>query len=122
MLTSKMLSQNERLLKCEVEDSAHVKIGDSGDHVKRIQQALLRIDNARIDDGELLTSMYGNTTATAVLNYKKKRNIVNYAYQAQPDNIVGKMTIKRLDEDILPFESTVSDQYNAVVLRPSIDK
>ena len=36
----------------------------------------------------------------AVFNFKKKRGIINRAYQTAPDNIVGKMTIRSLDEEI----------------------
>ena len=55
-----------------------------------------------------LTTAIGVTTrkcancpaAAAVLAYKKKRNIINWSYQQQADNIVGKMTIAALDAEI----------------------
>jgi hypothetical protein len=40
-----------------------------------------------------------------VLSYKKKRSIINPAYQTQADNIVGKMTIASLDKEILQREN-----------------
>jgi hypothetical protein len=43
---------------------------------------------------------YGPGTATAVLAYKTARGIINPAFQAQPDNIVGKMTIRRMDDEL----------------------
>jgi len=52
---------------------------------------------------------YGKSTATAVLNFKTKRGIINHAYQTAPDNIVGKMTIRSLDESLL-------DRYHRVLL------
>ncbi len=49
-----------------------------------------------------------NTTAgrrrSAVLAYKKARNIINAAYQVQADDIVGKMTIKSLDDEMLALQ------------------
>src|SRR5262249_41293895 len=43
-------------------------------------------------------------TAAAVLAYKRKRNIVNRTYQAQADNIVGKMTMAALDREMVAFD------------------
>jgi peptidoglycan hydrolase-like protein with peptidoglycan-binding domain len=91
-----------------VSDPAHILIGAMGDHVAMIQQALMAIDGAVISDGELKTKRYGPSTANAVLTYKRKRNIVNRAYQTQPDNIVGKMTMAALDKGMLHVEATVS--------------
>ncbi len=48
---------------------------------------------------------YGPRTAAAVLAYKTKRAIINRAYQQTPDSIVGKMTIERLDKDMLAIEA-----------------
>jgi peptidoglycan hydrolase-like protein with peptidoglycan-binding domain len=118
MLTSKLLSPEPRLNACEVNDPSHVKLGDRGDFVRRIQQALIRIENAPIDDTELAKGVYGETTAAAVLAYKKKRDIFNPTYQTQPDNIVGKMTIRSLDDELLKFEAKSSDEFFAGALRP----
>ncbi|MBV8813078.1 MAG: hypothetical protein JO271_01200 [Verrucomicrobia bacterium] len=118
MLKSKLLSPDPRLNACEVNDPSHVKLGDRGDFVGRIQQALIRIENAPIDDTELAERVYGKTTAGAVLAYKKKRNIVNRAYQTQADDIVGKLTIRSLDDELLKFEAESSDEFFAGALRP----
>jgi hypothetical protein len=66
--------------------------------------ALLVLDNTSITRGELTTKLYGQSTAAAVLAYKNKRRIINLSYQNQADNIVGKMTIDRLDRDMLARE------------------
>lgn len=63
-----------------------------------------RIDGYRIEPHEIASGRYGPSTAAAVLAYKKKRKIINRAYQTAPDNIVGKMTIAALDEDMLRIE------------------
>jgi hypothetical protein len=82
-------------------DSAHITPGARGPHVEKIQTALNILDNAGLGvDGD-----YGPATANAVLNYKTKRNIVNYSYQTSADNIVGKMTVAKLDEEMLAHET-----------------
>jgi peptidoglycan hydrolase-like protein with peptidoglycan-binding domain len=105
MLRSKLLSPSARLKASEVQDSAHVKQGDRGDYVTLIHQALAATDNATVDTAETQDGYYGKSTAAAVLAFKTKRQIINRAYQSQPDNIVGKMTIKRLDDEMVEIES-----------------
>lgn len=85
-------------------DPAHVTRGTSGDFVGKIQTALIMLDHAKIDSGELSAKSYGPSTAAAVLAYKKKRNIINRTYQTSADDIVGKMTIAALDKEMLQFE------------------
>ena len=51
--------------------------GAVGEHVYKIQTALMLLDNARIDAIELQAKRYGWSTAAAVLHYKRKRDIVN---------------------------------------------
>lgn len=109
MLRSKLLSSNPRLQACETEDSAHVKVGDKGDFVSLIQQAVAAIDNVKIDDGETRANLYGRSTSATVLAYKTKRQIINRSYQTKPDDIVGKMTIRRLDDEMLEIESHSTD-------------
>ena len=118
MLQSKLLSPSQRLNDCQVKDSAHVLRGDVGDFVHRIQQALIRIDNADIASSELANNRYGDATAAAVLRYKTVRGIINRAYQKTADDIVGKMTITRLDKDMVALERGVSDQFFGAGLRP----
>ncbi len=96
-LVSKELKDDPRLQACLVDDAAHVVPGASGDHVRRIQAALKELYYA-IDADELSRGYYGTSTAMAVLQFKRDWEIVNKAYQAQPDDIVGKMTIRELDD------------------------
>jgi peptidoglycan hydrolase-like protein with peptidoglycan-binding domain len=103
-LVSRWFRESARLQTCLVSDPAHVVTGDSGDHVTLIQEALQVLDGAEISPEDLTGRIYGRSTAAAVLDFKKKRDIVNRAYQTAPDNIVGKMTIRALDEEIAARE------------------
>ena len=100
-LRSPELRGDPRLEACLVQDSAHVKLGDTGGFVAKIQAALLKVDGLSISPGELLGKRYGESTAAAVLKYKQKRRIINATYQSVEDSIVGKMTISALDADLL---------------------
>jgi hypothetical protein len=118
-LASAFFQGDPPLEACLTNDSAHLTRGASGNHVAKVQFALFAIDGLGIDDGELANKSYGESTAAAVLAYKTRRSIINPAYQSTPDDIVGKMTIASLDQDMLskqgqpgPPQSTVcgSDQ------------
>jgi hypothetical protein len=69
-----------------------------------------------------LTTAIGVTTrkcancpaAAAVLAYKKKRNIINWSYQQQADNIVGKMTIAALDAEMWVKEKAAFAQVTSL--------
>lgn len=123
MLESKLLSGNQRLRDCEIKDPSHVVPGERGRHVGLIQQALILIDKAVIAQGELTSESYGPSTAKAVLNYKTARSIINRSYQQSADNIVGKLTIKRLDEDMLKLEaSPAAGDMKAAMLRPFLKR
>jgi peptidoglycan hydrolase-like protein with peptidoglycan-binding domain len=104
MLQSSLLSGDPRLQKCAIQHPAHVQLGDRGPHVKLIQIALAAVDNADIADGESRASLYGQTTAAAVLAFKTARNIINKSYQTKPDSIVGVMTIAALDAEMRALE------------------
>jgi hypothetical protein len=99
-LTSQLFRGDPALEACLVLDSKHITQGASGEHVAKIQTALKQLDNASIDAADLSTKRYGTSTAAAVLAYKTRRGIVNRAYQTQPDNIVGKMTLASLDAEL----------------------
>lgn len=103
-LSSNLFAENKRLQSCLVSDPAHVKLGDQGEYVGLIQVALVLIDEATIDQNEIDAQYYGRSTANAVLAYKKARNIINKAYQHKADDIVGKMTIKSLDDEMLALQ------------------
>ncbi|HLW92773.1 MAG TPA: hypothetical protein VKS78_15935 [Roseiarcus sp.] len=100
-LKSYLFADSARLNACLIHDQAHVKLGDSGDYVEDIQVALQYLDGLTIDQAELASRRYGPSTAAAVLAYKKKRKIINRAYQNVEDDIVGKMTIASLDAEMV---------------------
>jgi hypothetical protein len=95
-----MLKDDAALQACLVNDKDHVTPGSRGNHVSKIQKALILLDRSDIARSELQLKTYGPTTAAAVLAYKTKRDIVNRSYQTTADNIVGKMTIARLDLEL----------------------
>ena len=100
-LLSLLLRDEPRLQACLVADTAHVVPGAIGRHVSLIQKVLLVLEKSRIASEELRAGLYGPTTTAAVLAYKRKRNIVNRTYQTTADNIVGKMTIATMDNELL---------------------
>ena len=103
-LQSKLFRGDPKLEAAAVSDPAHIMLGASGQHVHKIQMALVLLDGVAISADEVQRTFYGTSTADAVLGYKRKRNIINPAYQTQADNIVGKMTMARLDREILKRE------------------
>jgi hypothetical protein len=103
-LQSRLFSGDPKLEAAAVSNSAHIVPGGMGAHVAKIQRALISIDSALIDFMELKANRYGQSTASAVLAYKKKRNIINRSYQTQADNIVGIMTVTALDKELLQKE------------------
>jgi hypothetical protein len=115
MPLSSQLFQGDAALEAAANiDSAHITPGARGSHVEKIQTALNIIDNAALD----VDGAYGPATATAVLNYKTKRNIINYSYQTAADNIVGKMTIAKLDEEMRAYETKPSQRIKFIPISP----
>ena len=98
-------------------DFAHITEGAIGDHVAKIQLALMDRDGPRINPVELSSKRYGPSTAS-VLSFKQERKIINQAYQSQPDNIVGKMAIAPLDKEMLDKQEVVPPRLQVVCLRP----
>ncbi|MEK7857436.1 MAG: peptidoglycan-binding domain-containing protein [Acidobacteriota bacterium] len=95
-LQSELFRGDPKLEAAAVSDSAHIVLGATGEHVRKIQLALIQLDGAAIkSDGK-----YGPKTAAAVLAYKQKRKIINSSFQTQADNIVGKMTMTALDNEM----------------------
>src|SRR5262245_36065913 len=104
-LRSKLFRTDRRLEACLVEDRAHVLLGAMGDHVAKLQAALSLVDGSTIDPAGRSGKRYGRSTAAAVLSFKTKRSIVNRAYQTKPDDIVGKLTIAALDDEVFALEN-----------------
>ncbi len=99
-LRSELFRGDSKLENAAILDSAHIVPGASGPHVEKIQMALMLLDSTSIAESELAADLYGQSTAAAVLAYKRRRNIVNRAYQSTADNIIGKMTIATLDGEL----------------------
>lgn len=97
--------RSARLDKCLVDDLAHVALKqprEQGEHVTRIQLALLAIMRNAQFGTEASRAEYGPATAATVLQFKRERNILNTAlHQTVPDNVVGKKTIAALDAEML---------------------
>lgn len=112
-LRSQLFRGDPKLEAAAISDPAHITPGARGEHVRKIQSALTRLDGASIAaDG-----VYGAATAAAVLAYKEKRRIINRSYQSTADNIVGRMTMELLDKDMLALESKDRRFLSAGVLR-----
>ena len=111
MLISSMFRNDHRLQSCLTTDSSHLVPGTVGPHVARVQAALFVVDGLRVSREDERNQQYGTSTSAAVLDFKTRRGIINRAYQSQPDNIVGKMTISALDQELVAKEG----------LRPNVD-
>ena len=95
-------------------DAAHILRGARGPHVVRIQKALNILDGAGlVEDG-----IYGPGTANAVLEYKRKRGIINRSYQDAADDIVGRMTMAKLDEEMLAHDSVPAAKIQLIPISP----
>src|SRR5690242_15360903 len=100
-LTNNPPQVQSRLNACLASDPSHITPGQSGDHVKIIQQVLkkIRLRMPELDLPEIKDrdGVYGPGTSAAVLKYKSKKSIVR---RGQPlDPIVGRMTLTSLDND-----------------------
>ena len=117
-LRSRLFRGDPKLEAAAVSNPAHVLPGSTGQHVGKIQLALILLDAAVIADSELDSLTYGDSTARAVLAYKRKRNIVNRSYQTQADNIVGMMTMASLDSEMVKKEPLASEPTRIFVNYP----
>lgn len=112
-LQSQLFRGDPKLEAAAVSDPAHIAQGAVGKHVRKIQLALIQLDDAALEpDGN-----YGPATARAVLAWKQKRNIVNRSYQSQADDIVGKMTIAALDREMVQKEGESPDEAGRIHCR-----
>jgi peptidoglycan hydrolase-like protein with peptidoglycan-binding domain len=116
-LRSKLFRDDSRLQNCLNHDAAHVMPGTVGTHVQKIQAAVIKLDGTAIEPSELALGRYGHSTAAAVLQYKQKRGIVNRSYQSKADNIVGKMTIAALDQELVDREQTTCVVVESITCR-----
>lgn len=108
-LSSESLRGDQKLEMAAISNPAHVVKRASGDHVSKIQRAIMQLDNATIERAELSSATYGDSTADAVLSYKQKRSIINRTYQPVADNITGIMTMAALDKELLVKEAQAQD-------------
>ncbi len=114
-LRSDLFKGDARLEAAAASDGSHIKSGDRGPFVAKIQNALNQLDKAGLDeDGK-----YGTLTAKAVRKYKSARGIINRAYQTQADDIVGKMTVAAMDEELAKLSSSIVPL--VVIGRPILD-
>jgi hypothetical protein len=104
-LKCRLFSGDRQLEAAAVSNPAHILKGAVGDHVRKIQKALLAIDNADIERSEISAKTFGASTEKAVLQYKTRRRIINTAYQRVPDAIVGIMTMASLDKEMIKIEA-----------------
>ncbi len=104
-LVSRLFSVDRKLQACLTSHSAHVVPGDRGDHVARIQSALVRLRVLKPADARVEAGYFGTRTA-AVLFYKQSLKIINRRYQTKADNIVGKMTIASLDRAVFVLDGS----------------
>jgi len=107
-LESKELSTNpkpiqDRLNACLAFDPGHIQPGQTGDHVKVIQQALNTIRGRRPDIGMIEINdplgTWGADTTNAVFVYRSFNHIIRSGEKLDP--IVGRMTLTQLDNDLL---------------------
>lgn len=103
-LRSYCFAGDARLEAASASHTGHIVPGARGTHVAKIQWAVITLDGARIAAGELQGQLYGPSTAKAVLDYKRKRQIINRAYQQSADDVVGIMTIQSLDAEMAQRE------------------
>ncbi|WP_286135029.1 peptidoglycan-binding protein [Mycobacterium sp. UM_Kg1] len=96
-------SANQQLEDCLISDPAHIGEGlhDTGEHVRRIQIALIEVNGASL----VVDGVYGSDTGDAVEDYKNSRGILAPGHNTA-DRIVGKKTIKSLDDEVLDFENS----------------
>jgi hypothetical protein len=112
-LKSHLFRGDRALEDCAARDPAHITPGAQGPHVAKIQGALVDLDDAEIDEGELAAKSYGASTAAAVLSFKTKREIINRSYQSKADNIVGRMTIAAMDSLLVAKQPPVHPRFRA---------
>ena len=109
VLRCDLFAGDSKLEAAAVTNPAHIVRGSAGPHIERIHKALISIDNATISKHEISTTFFGADTEKAVLAYKQKRRIINTTYQKEADAVVGIMTMRSLDEEMLKFQSQANE-------------
>lgn len=104
-LFSKLFRGDTRLEACLINDSAHLTSGTKGPFINKVQRAIAQLGGDIVSQSEVDSQTYGPSTASAVLNFKRQNNIVNFSYQRTADNIVGKMTIAFLDARLVQLDA-----------------
>jgi hypothetical protein len=102
VLISKHFKNVMKLQDCSVSDTDHIVPKSSGEAVKKIQEALAKIESISFPSNEADGKDYGTATINAVEAFKKKRGILNY--ENKVDNIVGQKTIRQLDKEMNDLE------------------
>lgn len=109
-LTSMLFTQGDPTVVKKLEDCAtgrpnevasHFTTGQSGEHIRRVQQALKNVQDLEPQLGIPafeVNGVYDQAFAKAVAHYKERRGILNYAKKV--DDIVGIKTIRSLDKDV----------------------
>lgn len=114
-LQSKLFTvpRDQKLEDCLIRDSAHITPGTQGEHVKKIQIALNQLSDGKVF--LIIDGKYGPKTAAAVKAYKTapSRRILGPG-QITADDIVGKGTIKSLDDEMGIFENESDSSSNFV--------
>lgn len=103
-LRSALFSDSKELQACLGSDAAHVVPGARGEHVARIQSALVRLRVLEVGNAISEAGHYGPHTTAAILTYKRAFKIINRSYQNSADNVVGRMTIASLDHAIFVLD------------------
>jgi hypothetical protein len=110
VLNSQLFKGDTALNSCLTNDSAHLLNKQPpmiGPHIAKVQDALfLLMHDSPIAFEEIRDKRYGPSTAAVVKQYKVKFSIINRTYQQSPDDIVGKMTIEKMDKDMTALEAT----------------
>jgi hypothetical protein len=96
-LQSQLFAGDPQLEAAAVSDPDHIVPGARGEHVRKIQVALIQLDGADIvPDGA-----YGPATAAAVAAFKRHQQPPILNFEGQIDNIVGIKTMAALDAGML---------------------
>lgn len=109
VLTSKLFTSSDPGTLKKLEDCAtgnpnealsHFTLGQTGDHIRKTQEALKSVQDSNPSlgiPGFEVNGVYDQNFANAIRAYKTKRDIKNFAKKI--DDVVGINTIRRLDAE-----------------------